>query len=47
MIGDNLEADIFGAINAKWKAIHLAEQAASLQDTYLHITKLQELKSIF
>ncbi len=47
MIGDNLEADIFGAINAQWKAIHLAEQAASLQDAYLHISKLQELKSIF
>lgn len=47
MIGDNLEADIFGALNAQWKAIHLAEHAASQLNDYKHITKLQELKSFF
>ena len=45
MIGDNLESDIAGALNAGWEAIHFKEN----KDTNykgLHISDLLELKSL-
>lgn len=49
MIGDNLEADIQGAINAGWDSVHVNHEKEAMQShisaTY-HINCLSELKSL-
>jgi putative hydrolase of the HAD superfamily len=46
MIGDSLESDIAGAINAGWEAIYFAENSShDFKGKY--ITRLEELKRIF
>lgn len=45
MIGDNLESDITGAINAGWDAIYFSELEAP-NDNVLQIKNLIELKSL-
>lgn len=45
MIGDNLESDIDGALNAGWKAIYLGESRH--EKNALSITGLSELKGHF
>jgi putative hydrolase of the HAD superfamily len=45
MIGDNLESDITGALNAGWEAIHYADNKDANYKG-LHISDLIELKSL-
>lgn len=48
MIGDNYEADILGALNAKWKAIYLSENDVRIQNqNFKQIKRLVELKELF
>jgi putative hydrolase of the HAD superfamily len=48
MIGDNFDADILGALNAKWDAIYLSKNATeNLNSKFKHIKMLNELKAIF
>lgn len=48
MIGDNYDADILGALNAKWKAIYLSEKATdNLDKNFNQIQRLIELKELF
>ena len=44
MIGDNLEADVFGAINAGLKAIHFNFENSVSDSSFTTISKLEELK---
>lgn len=45
MIGDSVEADIFGALNAGLQAIHCNFENESLKDTnFISVTSLKELK---
>jgi len=46
MIGDSLESDIEGALNAGWKAIHLNESGITSHPTAVQIKSLAELKTI-
>lgn len=46
MIGDSMESDIQGAINAGWEAIHLSEEKKSTFEGST-IAKLDELKNLF
>jgi putative hydrolase of the HAD superfamily len=45
MIGDNLESDIAGALNAGWDAIHYSEQKDPNYNG-LHVSNLLELKTL-
>lgn len=48
MIGDNYDTDILGALNAKWKAIHLTnETSVNFKENCFVIKKLEELKGLF
>jgi putative hydrolase of the HAD superfamily len=47
MIGDNYEADVLGAVNANWNAVHLSkEKINNLESKIIHISQLKELKNI-
>jgi len=46
MIGDSLESDIEGALNAGWEAVYLTEQIDHLH-TGTTISRLEELKILF
>lgn len=46
MIGDSLESDIEGALNAGWEAIHFTNEGFARQDVRV-ISKLDELKKMF
>lgn len=47
MIGDNYDADIMGALNAKWKAVFLSETPVENVDkNFNHIKRLIELKEM-
>lgn len=47
MIGDHFEADIMGAVMAGWKAIYYEpENEVELEETFLHVKNLHEIKSI-
>jgi putative hydrolase of the HAD superfamily len=46
MIGDNYEADIAGALNAGWKAIHLSRDKSKSGD-HVRIENLAELLGLF
>lgn len=46
MIGDSLESDIAGAVNAGWEAIYLAEEKHSSFDGKT-ILRLEELRDLF
>lgn len=46
MIGDNYEADIIGAMNAGWKAIHLS-RTPNADGNYIRIESLVELLKLF
>ena len=46
MIGDNYDADIVGAMNADWKAIHLSQHIVG-PGNYLRIVNLSELLKLF
>lgn len=44
MIGDSFEADIKGALNAGWDAIHFHESKADLRhDRYFHVADLHQI----
>jgi putative hydrolase of the HAD superfamily len=45
MIGDNLDSDIAGAVNAGWQAIHFSESGDSSHN--LQVKNLSELLRIF
>lgn len=47
MIGDNLEADVHGALNVGIKAIWFSEEEDIKQHSFTTINKLIELKNIF
>jgi putative hydrolase of the HAD superfamily len=48
MIGDNFDTDIIGALNAKWKAIYLANIKKENEDiNYSQISRLIQLKELF
>lgn len=48
MIGDNYDTDILGALNAKWKAIHLSNEIISNEsENYSRIKQLEQLKQLF
>ncbi|MBI1289004.1 MAG: noncanonical pyrimidine nucleotidase, YjjG family [Flavobacteriales bacterium] len=47
MIGDHLEADVEGALNAGWKAVFFEPNRSRITDQeFLHIIHLSELKDI-
>lgn len=48
MIGDNYDTDIMGALNARWKAIHLSAspQQKSEPEGFYRISALKELKDL-
>ena len=48
IIGDSLEADIKGGLNAGWHVIHFHEVKAGLRDDrYLHVNKLHQILPYF
>lgn len=48
MIGDNYDTDIFGALNANWKAIHLSTETKADENTRsIKINSLKQLKELF
>ena len=46
MIGDNWEADVLGALNAGWKAIHFDVNTGENKNDVISITNLIELKRL-
>jgi putative hydrolase of the HAD superfamily len=47
MIGDNYDTDIVGALNAKWKTIHLSnEKVINVSGNFYPIQQLNELKEL-
>lgn len=47
MIGDDLAADIKGALKAGWKAVYFSKNKKNIRTPgYLHINKLEELKDL-
>ena len=48
MIGDSLEADILGAINAGMKAVYLSHESKneSTENNFITVNSLEEIKTI-
>jgi putative hydrolase of the HAD superfamily len=44
MIGDSLEADVYGSLNANWKAIHFGDK--TLDEKIVSVQNLSELRNL-